>query len=212
MNITHSPYPGADIQGTDMNSMLMSELLGGAARYKALRCLFEQPDKGFGARELASTAGIDPGNASRWLRRWAAVGLLDQRTDHRRTVYVASADPGLVPLRALLQQDSEVVRVLRESLDAISDEVSTAAIFGSVARGDTHADSDIDLLLVTDLSPLKAQAHFKPAGRTLGHAVNVLTFTQKTWDQAVRNGNELVADILHGAVIVLKGDPHAAQA
>ena len=48
-----------------MNTRLMSELLGGTARYKALRSLFEQPGKRFGARELAKAAGIDPGNASR---------------------------------------------------------------------------------------------------------------------------------------------------
>ncbi|NNU44764.1 hypothetical protein [Ramlibacter montanisoli] len=47
----------------------MTELLGGAGRYKALRCLYEQPSRAFGTRELAALAGIDPSNASRWLRR-----------------------------------------------------------------------------------------------------------------------------------------------
>src|SRR5262245_14927220 len=62
-------YTTVVVESTTVNSALMSELLGGAARYKALRCLYEQPARAFGTRELAAAAGIDPANASRWLRR-----------------------------------------------------------------------------------------------------------------------------------------------
>lgn len=31
-----------------MNAVLMGELFGGMARYKALRCLYEQPARAFG--------------------------------------------------------------------------------------------------------------------------------------------------------------------
>ena len=194
-----------------MNVELMSELFGGGARYKALRSLFEHPDKGYGARELASDANIDAGAASRWLRRWADVGLLVRREQGRQTVYVASPDPSLAPLFRLLQQDSEVVRVLREHLAQLDMPVQAAAVFGSAARGEEHATSDIDLLLLTDGSRLKAQAHFKAAGRQLGRPVNVLTFTLAEWAQA-QVGDELVAEILRNPFIVLQGDLHAAQA
>jgi hypothetical protein len=30
-----------------------------------------EPARAFGTRELAAAAGIDPANASRWLRRWS---------------------------------------------------------------------------------------------------------------------------------------------
>ena len=190
----------------------MSELLGGAGRYKALRCLFEHPDKGYGPRELAAETGVDPGNLSRWLRRWADLGLLERRTQSRQTVYVASMDPALAPLRTLLQQDSELVRVLRERLAELKAPVVAAAVFGSSARGEAHADSDIDLLLVTDASRLQAQAHFKPAGRALGRPVNVLTFTPDQWAKAMRSGDELVAEILRNPIIPLQGELNAAQA
>ena len=195
-----------------MNTRLMSELLGGASRYKALRCLFERPDKGFGARELAASAGIDPSNASRWLRRWADVGILERRTERRQTVYVASTDPALAPLRLLLQQDSEAVRILRDSLSELEGHVSAAAVFGSVARGEATPDSDLDLLLITDLPRLQTQAHFKAAGRKLGRPVNVLSFTQAKWDEAKESHDELVEEILHNPIVVLQGALSAAQA
>ncbi len=194
-----------------VNTQLMSELLGGAGRYKALRCLFEHPDKGYGPRELAAETGVDPGNLSRWLRRWADLGLLERRTQSRQTIYVASMNPALAPLRTLLQQDSEVVRVLRKRLAELKATVVAAAVFGSSARGETHTDSDIDLLLVTDASRLQAQAHFKAAGRALGRPVNVLTFTANQWAEAKRSGNELVREILRNPTITLQGELNAAQ-
>lgn len=77
-----------------MNTALMTELFGGAGRYKALRCLFEHADRAFGTRELATAAGIDAGNASRWLRRWTDIGLLERRTERGLAVFQASKDPG----------------------------------------------------------------------------------------------------------------------
>lgn len=194
-----------------MNTQLMSELFGGSARYRALRLLFEHPDRGFGARELASSAGIDPGAASRWLRRWADVGLLQRREQGRQTVYMASAASSLVPLRQLMQQDSQVARVLSASLEALDLPVQAAAVFGSIPRGDEHPESDIDLLLVTDGSRLKAQAHFKAAGRELGRPVNVLTMTPQEWAVSIRDGDEVTAQILNNPLIVLKGELGAAQ-
>ena len=72
----------------------------------------------------------------------------------------------------------EACRVLLEGLASLEGSVGSAAIFGSWARGDATARSDIDLLLTTDLPRLQTQAHFKPAGRTLGRPVHVLSFTR----------------------------------
>ncbi|NIN29094.1 nucleotidyltransferase domain-containing protein [Hydrogenophaga sp.] len=193
-----------------MNTVLMSELLGGASRYQALRRLYENPERRFRVRELASEAGVDPGNASRWLRRWAEVGLLDASTERGQTIYSASSDPALQSLRTLLQQDSETARLVREALERFEDPVAAAAIFGSTARGEASASSDVDLLMIADgTSRLKAQAHFKNVGRQLARPVNVLLYTPNEWRKAREAGDTLVRDILSQDLIALKGDIHA---
>lgn len=193
-----------------MNTDLMAELLGGASRYRVLRCLYGQPERPFRVRELAMEAGVDPGNTSRWLRRWVDVGLLESSVQFGQTVFRASGDPTLKPLRALLQQDHTTVRVLREAVSQLGGGVHAAAIFGSVARGEPRPDSDIDLLLIADgLSRLQAQSHFKKAGRALGRPVNVLLYTLADWSRARSGGDSLVQDIASGDVIELQGDIHA---
>jgi predicted nucleotidyltransferase len=147
---------------------------------------------------------------SRWLRRWADVGLLDATTERGQTVYSASSDPALQSLRTLLQQDSETARLVREALERFEDPVAAAAIFGSTARGEANASSDVDLLLIADgTSRLKAQAHFKNVGRQLARPVNVLLYTPNEWRKARETGDTLVHDILSQDLIVLKGDIYA---
>lgn len=194
-----------------MNTALMAELLGGSGRYKALRCLYEQPERAFGTRELAALAGIDPANASRWLRRWSEVGLVERRMERGTPVFQASRDPSLAPLAQLLQQDTRTSRLLSHQVDKLGEKVEAAAIFGSAARGESEPASDIDLLLLTDLPQLKAQALFKAAGRELGRAVNVLIYSPSAWREAITNENAFVLEILNSPMVPLKGDVHAAQ-
>lgn len=194
-----------------MNTILMTELFGGAGRYKALRCLFEHANQAFGTRELATAAGIDSGNASRWLRRWADIGLLERRTERGLAVFQAAKDPALAPLKQLLQQEGETAQVLRAQLETLDEDVDAAVIFGSAARGETHAESDIDVLLLAPrLSRLSAQAHFKPAGRRLGRPVNVQVFTRQAWQEAIDSGDAFAHDVMTQPVVILKGSLYAA--
>lgn len=192
-----------------MNTRMLSELFGGTERYKALKCLFADPSRDFGPRELASEAEVDPGNASRWLRRWADAGLLEKKEVQKRPRYAASRDPALAHLRLFFQQDSDLADRLRKQVGKLGKRVDAAAIFGSTAQGTATADSDIDLLLVTAMPRVEAQAFFKPVGRELGLAVNVLTYDAKAWKRAIESANPLAEEILAGPLIMLKGDVRA---
>jgi predicted nucleotidyltransferase len=196
-----------------MHAALYSELFGGVDRYKALRCLFEHPDRAFGPRELATEARIDPGNASRWLRRWADAGLLVRTSINRSVKYSASGDSSLEPLQRLFQQDSELAGQLREVVSSLGKRVSEAAIFGSAAKGTDTASSDVDVLLITSLSRLQAQRSFMPLARSIGRPINVVTFTYEQWAKSVEQQNPFVMELLSQPFVRLLGSVHAfAQA
>lgn len=55
--------------------------------------------------------------------------------------------------------------------------MAVVLVFGSVACGDAGAGSDVDLLVLGDVSALKLSASLKPAGRALGRAVHAIAFT-----------------------------------
>lgn len=187
-----------------MNEAQMVEIFGSGVRFRALRALFAEPGRGFGQRELAAEAGIDPGGVAKLLKRWVASGLVTRRQQDGLPRYHASADPALAPLVALMQQDSALVSTLKDALAPVPG-VAVALVFGSVARGEAGADSDVDVLVLGSASELKVNAALKPAGRTLGRAVHATASTIEAFMEQVRTGEGFAQDIVQGPRIALLG-------
>jgi predicted nucleotidyltransferase len=192
-----------------MNETTLAEVFGSVGRFRALRVLFAEPGRGFGQRELAAQAGIDPGSVARLLKRWVLTGLVTRRQQDGLPRYYASTDPSLAPLSVLMQQDSLLVRTLREALAGI-DGVAVALVFGSVARGDAGAGSDVDLLALGDVSELKLNAALKPVGRALGRAVHATACSIESFKNQLRGGESFAQEIVRGPRIALIGALDAA--
>ena len=192
-----------------MNESTLVEVFGSLGRLRALRALFAEPDRGFGQRELAAEAGIDPGAVARLLKRWAAAGLVTRRQQDGLPRYYASTDPALAPLVTLMQQDSALVRTLRDALSALPG-VEVALVFGSVAQGAAGAASDLDLLVLGRASELKLNAALKPVGRQLGRAVHATVSTVDSFKNQLRAGESFALGVMQGPRIPLIGDIDAA--
>ena len=188
-----------------MNDTSLTELFGSAGRFKVLRVLFAEPGRGFGQRELAAEAGIDAGSVARWLKRWSGVGLVTRWERDGLPRYQASADPSLAPIVQLMQQDSLLVRTLREALEPLKG-VEVAFVFGSVARGEAGAYSDVDVLALGSLSELKLNVALKPASRALGRPVRGTVSTIDSFQEQLRGKESFAQDIARGPRIALIGD------
>lgn len=192
-----------------MNESTLVEVFGSLGRLRALRALFAEPGRGFGQRELAAEAGIDPGGVARLLKRWVAAGLVTRRQQDGLPRYYATTDPALAPLVTLMQQDSALVRTLRDALSALPG-VEVALVFGSVAQGAAGAASDLDLLVLGRASELKLNAALKPVGRQLGRAVHATVSTVDSFKSQLRAGESFALGVMQGPRIPLIGDIDAA--
>jgi predicted nucleotidyltransferase len=188
-----------------MNQATLAELFGSADRFRALRTIFSEPGRGFGQRELARAAGVDPGNVSRLLKRWLEVGLVQRIQKDGLPRYYATKDPAFAPLVALMQQDSELIRTLRDFLASL-DGVQVAVIFGSFARGEEAAESDVDVLVLGKLSELKVNTLLKPVGRKLGRPVHASVSTIEDFRNQIQAGESFAREIVQGPRIALIGD------
>lgn len=188
-----------------MNQATLAELFGSADRFKALRTIFSEPARGFGQRELAKIAGVDPGNASRLLKRWLAAGLVQRIQKDGLPRYYAASDPSLAPLVTLMQQDSELAKALRSFLAGVNG-VEVALVFGSIPRNDESANSDIDVLVLGSVSELKLNALLKPIGRKLGRPVHASVSTVKSFKAQVAAGESFALGIVQGPKIALIGE------
>jgi hypothetical protein len=187
-----------------MNDRMFAELFGGEGRFKALRILFEHADEEFSSRELAAAAQTDRGNTHRWLQRWEEAGLV-RRGVATATNFQASDDPALAPLVSLFRQSSDLVADLRDTLAAI-DGVKAAVIFGSFARSEEKATSDIDVLVLGDVSELKTNALLRPLSRKYGRAFNASAFPVEQFRQLVEQDDGFAREVMAQPRLSLLGD------
>jgi predicted nucleotidyltransferase len=131
--------------------------------------------------------------------------LVTRRQQDGLPRYYASTDPALAPLVTLMQQDSALVQTLREALLAVKG-VQVALVFGSVARGAAGAASDVDLLVLGDVSELKLNAVLKPVGRALGRPVRATAFSVDAFRAQWRAGESFAQSVMQASRVALIGD------
>jgi len=188
----------------------LSFLFGSEARARLLRTLFCHPQEAYHLRGLAAAAGVDSGNASKALKGLTEAHLVKIVSDSRGPRYQADdRSPLFRPLRDLFLVSGELLKDLEEVARQLPAE--QILIFGSVAKGTDGPKSDVDVLVVGDLSSIEAQAAFSPVGRKHNRSVNVMAVDRATLSRQVAEGSIFWRDVLENKVIMLKGEPLAAS-
>lgn len=188
----------------------LSALFGGEIKPRLLQALFFGPHKAYHLRGLANAVGANAGNVSRALPALLETRLVKVVYDARGAQYQADeSSPLYQPLRQLLLADSELVNDLKAVAGELP--IESAFVFGSVARGTDGHDSDVDVLVVGDVSTVKAMAAFRPVARKHGREINVMAVSRQEMAQRTAQGAEFWRDVWQNRRIVLKGSADAPE-
>lgn len=191
----------------------LADALFPGTRRKVLGLVFGQPDRAYALGELIKLAGAGSGAVQREVQRLTGSGLLAVDTVDRQRLYRANREaPIFDELCSLVAKTLGPVPRLAGAVEAAGGTISAAMIYGSVARGTDRADSDIDLLLVSDRMSLEdVFALLGPVEEELGRKISPTVYTVDEFDQRVREGNPFLKRVLAGTHIVLKGDMDAVE-
>jgi predicted nucleotidyltransferase len=177
-------------------------------RRRVLGLLLLRPDEALHGREIARRTGLPAGTITRELTKLAEVGLLKREKRGNQQVY--SADTGapiFAELASILRKTSGLADVLVQALAPAAPKLRLAFVFGSVARGQETAGSDVDVMLVGDMGFREAVEMLYPAQATLGREVNVKIFASDEF--ATKCGTEpFLIDVLAKPKIFLIGNAH----
>ena len=129
----------------------LARLLSSRVKAETFRLLFGSGGGELHVREIARRAGLNDATIRQELRRLNGLGLLTCRRDGNRTLYGADVQHPLYPdIRNIVLKTSGLADVLREALQ--SPDIRVAFVFGSLAAGAEKASSDVDLMVIGDLS------------------------------------------------------------
>lgn len=176
-----------------------------AYHLRLLAVLLMRPDQSFHLRELERLAGVNAGTAHRELKRMETAGLVHSRRVGNQVHYQAQRDcPIFGELQSILRKSTGMADVLREALAPLAEQIESAFVFGSVAKGEEGPGSDIDVLVVGDVSFADVVNAFYPCHERLGREVNPLVMRRTEFDRR-RQDEGFVARVLQGPILPLIG-------
>lgn len=179
-----------------------------AVRQRVLAVLFGSPDRSFYANELIALARSGTGAVQRELASLLAAGLVTVRDQGNQKHYQANAaSPVFAELRGLVLKTVGLADVLRAALAPLEDQVAAAFVYGSVARQQDTAASDVDVLIVSDaLGYAEVFGALEGAAQTLGRIINPTLYTRAELARRRAQDNAFVTRVLDQPRIWLMGD------
>ena len=184
-----------------------------AVRQRVLAVLFGSPDRSFYANELIALARSGTGAVQRELASLLAAGLVTVRDQGNQKHYQANAaSPVFAELRGLVLKTVGLADVLRAALAPLEDQVAAAFVYGSVARQQYTAASDVDVLIVSDaLGYAEVFGALESAAQTLGRTINPTLYTRAELARRRAQDNVFVTRVLDQPRIWLMGDEEALR-
>jgi predicted nucleotidyltransferase len=184
----------------------LGELLFGGYRRKVLALLLMHPEQSFHVREIARITQKPAGTLYRELNNLAEAGLLMRSPSGNQIHYRANpACPIYEELRGILRKTFGVADVLRESLGPVAEQVKVAFVYGSIARGEERAASDIDVMIIGKLGFSAAVLAFSPAEEVLRREINPHVYSPAEFRKKFADGEPFIARVFEEPKIYLTG-------
>lgn len=143
-------------------------------------------------------ANVGAGAVHRELRRLEQAGLVTvKRVGNQKHFQANSDSPVFEEIQGLVIKTCGLADVIGEALSHISNQVTAAFVFGSVARGEDAASSDIDLMVLSeDLSYADLFGALEAASERLGRAINPTVYSFEEYSRRKNQGNEFILRVL----------------
>ena len=176
-------------------------------RQRLLAALYGHPQRSFYTNELVRLAESGIGGVQRELASLAACGLLTVSAKGNQKHYQANAQAPIFPeLHAIVRKTFGVADVLRAALAPLASRIRRAFVYGSVATGEAHGSSDLDVMIVADgLSLEEIFGVLAPVESALGRRISPTLYTEAEFAKRVKAGNPFLTKVLARPTLPLIG-------
>ena len=197
------PYMG--IKNTSLSDALFTKV-----QQRVLSVIFGHPDRVFFGNEIIRLAGVGVGAVVRELERLVTAGLITvTRTGNQKHYQANQSSPIFSELRSIVLKTFGIADVLRHALLPLTDRIQVAFVYGSVAKGQDTAKSDIDLILISDdLGFPDVLTLLSEAEKQLVRPVNPTIYTRADLNKRLNDGNDFITRVLDQPKIFIIGTDH----
>jgi predicted nucleotidyltransferase len=184
-----------------------SLLLFGKTRRAILSLLFTHADESFYLRRIVRLTGLGIGPVQRELKQLVNAGIITREKSGNQVYFQAnSRSPIFLELRAIIVKTSGLSDVLKSALSELAEKITLAFVYGSLAKGTEDRRSDIDILVIGDVSLLEVVSALKSAQDTLMREINVITYSKVEFKNRLRQKEHFIYAVWNDEKIILFGD------
>jgi predicted nucleotidyltransferase len=109
-------------------------------------------------------------------------------------------------MQALVNKTIGIFSLLRSALDPLAKRILVAFVFGSVAREEETALSDVDLMVVGKATLDEVLSRLSKVEKSIGRPVNPTVYSAAEFRSKLAEGNHFLTAVLKGQKVFLLGD------
>lgn len=188
----------------------LADALFSKTRQGVLGLLFGQPDRSFYATEIIERLGAGSGAVQRELERLENSALVTVRRLGTQKHYQANpASPLFAELCGIAQKTVGLAEPVRQALRGLAPGIIVAFLYGSVARKQDTAISDIDLMVLSDkVTYAELFGALESVAEALGRNINPTVYTRSEWSRRLNEKNAFLGRILAQPKVWVIGSDH----
>ncbi len=175
------------------------------ARQRLLAYYFTNPTARHHLRELAERLSIDPSNLSKELRRLERGGLFRSEVSGRQKYFRLNREYSLFDeVRRIVAKTIAAVPLIAQSLKKTQG-IEEAYLYGSFARNQQDAASDIDVLVIGNPKADTLAEEMRKLERQLGREINYTVLTRGEFQSRRSRKDAFLENVWHNKRVLLVG-------
>jgi predicted nucleotidyltransferase len=200
----------SELESTAHPAAGIADALFNKVQQRVLGVLFGNPGRSFYTNEIIELAACGTGAVQRELARLAGASLVNvTRVGNQKHYQANMGSPVYEELRGLVVKTSGICDVLARALEPLGPQITAAFVYGSVAKGEDTATSDIDLMVVSEsLTYADLFGTLEAAGQQLGRPVNPTIYTREMLSSRIREDIAFVRRVMEEPKLWVIGSEH----
>ena len=195
------------VMGMTKYDSRLSSVLFNKTRRGLLALLYGRTDEAFYVNQIMQLLGSGSGAVQRELRLMTESGIVLRTRTGNMVYYQANNKcPIFNELKNIVRKTFGVADVIKESLETSADKIRVAFIFGSVAGSTDNRASDIDIMVIGDITFDEMSSAVSHAEETIRREINPVVYPVAEFRRKIKDNQHFLKTVLEDEKIFIIGD------
>ncbi|MFO7667147.1 MAG: nucleotidyltransferase domain-containing protein [Desulfobacterales bacterium] len=187
---------------------ILAEILSSRIRAEIFRMLFGLSEKPLHMREIERRSGFTTGTVQQELKKLLRLDLIKKEKNGNRVYYQANCEhPLYFDIRNIVLKTIGLADIFRDVLCNQPD-IKFAFVFGSVARKEEKSLSDVDLMVLGNISLRTLTGLLSGISGQIEREINPYVLTFEEFLRKKTSGDHFISQVLESPKIFIAGNEH----